>query len=423
MKFTDISEAYSWLDSIPKFQDRGTDAANFDVQHFVDFCDEIGNPQENFKSIHVAGTNGKGSVCRILAHLYQKEGYSTALYTSPHLLEYNERFRKNGATIPDEDILRFLNRHKDVIKEYELTYFEISTALAFWWFDDQAIDLAIIETGLGGRLDATNIINPLLSIITTVALDHTDILGDTIPDIAREKGGIIKTKIPVLSGVTDPVAREVLKKIAESRQSPWYSLDSISSKFITWKQVWSAISQKLTHRSIFFRRNVQMALAAQYILKQQLPVSFNHLQVSQAEILTDLVLPGVFERLDPDLPWYFDGGHNVEAVRALKQQVNKKGSVDNSVLILALMKDKVNIEVMGEFSDFKKIYYYPLKSERAATIEHIQQHVPNAQQLPTDQSELESLLEELKSELVIFGGSFYLYSTVEQWLALVKRPT
>ena len=190
--FNSINDVYKWLNEIPMFGKTGASAANFSLRSIRRFCAELGNPQDTYPTIHVAGTNGKGTTCQMLASVCQSAGYKTGLYTSPHLLDYRERFRVNAAQITEQDLLRFFRRFDELLKRYSLTYFEISTAIAFWFFEQQKVDIAIIETGLGGRLDATNIITPEVSVITSVGLDHTDILGDSLGKIAKEKGGIIK---------------------------------------------------------------------------------------------------------------------------------------------------------------------------------------------------------------------------------------
>ncbi|MGK7389609.1 MAG: bifunctional folylpolyglutamate synthase/dihydrofolate synthase, partial [Candidatus Cyclobacteriaceae bacterium M2_1C_046] len=195
MPFNSIESVNSYLESIPKFQTSGKSAANFDLDHFKKFCNELGNPESKYPTIHVAGTNGKGSTCQILASIYQRAGYRVGMYTSPHLLNFSERFKINGIEISDAKLVEFFNAFESQLKKNGLSYFEISTAIAFWYFASQQVDLAIIEVGLGGRLDATNIIKPEVSVITNISLDHTDILGDSVNEIAREKAGIIKPEV------------------------------------------------------------------------------------------------------------------------------------------------------------------------------------------------------------------------------------
>jgi len=216
-RFTAISDVWEFFDGIPMVQKSGVSAANFSLDHIRLFCEELGNPQDKFPTIHVAGTNGKGTTCYLLEKIYADSGFKTGLFTSPHLLRYNERVRISGKEIPDHDVLRFFQSTEGILKEIPLTYFEISTALAFWYFADQQVDLAIIETGLGGRLDSTNIIKPEVSIITSIGFDHQDVLGDTLAEIAEEKSGIIKQDTPVVLG---DIEDEALNSITKRAKRP-----------------------------------------------------------------------------------------------------------------------------------------------------------------------------------------------------------
>jgi dihydrofolate synthase/folylpolyglutamate synthase len=170
------------------------------LENTQEFLDLLGNPQKKIKCIHVAGSNGKGSTSSFIASILTEAGYKTGLYTSPHFIRYNERIRINGQIIPDKYVIAFMEEYEKLIYDTNLTFFEVTTVLAFKYFADKEVDYAIIETGLGGRLDATNVINPLASVITSISLEHTNILGNTIEEIAKEKGGIIKPGVPLFFG-------------------------------------------------------------------------------------------------------------------------------------------------------------------------------------------------------------------------------
>src|SRR5690606_39202795 len=162
----------------------------------------LGNPQNNFKSIHVAGTNGKGSVSHMLASVLQEAGYKVGLYTSPHLKDFRERIKINGEMISETYVVEFVEKHKSFFENQQLSFFEMTVGLAFDYFSIQKVDVAVIEVGMGGRLDSTNIITPILSVITNIGMDHTAFLGNTLSEIAEEKGGIIKPEVPVVIGET-----------------------------------------------------------------------------------------------------------------------------------------------------------------------------------------------------------------------------
>lgn len=190
----------------------------------------FGDPHRRFRSIHIAGTNGKGSTAALLASVLTESGYRTALYTSPHLVDVRERMKIDGRPIPRNDFVRILARVYPEIVRREMTFFEAVTAVAFVWFAEQEVDVAVIETGLGGRLDATNVIRPVLSVITSVGLEHTAILGPTIARIAREKAGIIKPGVPVVSGVTSNPAVRVINSTARRRGVPVYQSSGVKVK-------------------------------------------------------------------------------------------------------------------------------------------------------------------------------------------------
>ena len=205
--------------SLPAFENKGVSAYKPGLDRIADFCRHLGNPQRNYFTIHVAGTNGKGSVAHLLASILQQAGYRTGLFTSPHLQDFRERIRVDGEMIPKQKVVNFVDKHHDKMVELKLSFFEMTAALAFDYFAQSDVEVAVIETGLGGRLDATNVILPVLSIITNIGLDHTDLLGDTHAKIAAEKGGIIKKSIPVVIGEADERCNEVLEQIAAANRS------------------------------------------------------------------------------------------------------------------------------------------------------------------------------------------------------------
>ncbi len=205
--------------SLPSFEATGASAYKPGLERIGEFCRVLGNPQRNFFTIHVAGTNGKGSVSHMLASILQQAGYRTGLFTSPHLQDFRERIRVDGEMIPKQKVVNFVDKHHDKMVDLQLSFFEMTAALAFDYFAQSDVEVAVIETGLGGRLDATNIILPILSIITNIGLEHTALLGDTPQKIATEKGGIIKKSIPVIIGEANDRYNGVLEQIAAANRS------------------------------------------------------------------------------------------------------------------------------------------------------------------------------------------------------------
>lgn len=200
--------------SLVSYQEKGPEAYKPGLERITAFCKHLGNPQRNYFTIHVAGTNGKGSVSHILASVLQQAGYRTGLYTSPHLHDFRERIRIDGEMIPKQKVVNFVDKHRDCMEELKLSFFEMTTALAFDYFAQSDVEVAVIETGLGGRLDATNILLPLVSVVTNVGLEHTDLLGDTVAEIAAEKAGIAKKSIPLILGEADEAYNAVFEQKA-----------------------------------------------------------------------------------------------------------------------------------------------------------------------------------------------------------------
>ena len=220
------SETLDYLfNSLPMYHRIGQAAYKADITNTVSLMQHLGHPERRFRSIHVAGTNGKGSVSHMLASILMQAGYKVGLYTSPHLVDFRERIRINGAMIPQEEVTRFVELHKDYMQSLQLSFFEMTVGLAFDYFATQQVDVAVVEVGMGGRLDSTNVITPDLSIITNIGFDHTQFLGNTLPLIAGEKAGIIKPGVPVVIGETHPETRPVFEQKAAEMGAPIYFAD------------------------------------------------------------------------------------------------------------------------------------------------------------------------------------------------------
>jgi len=214
-------EATEFLfNSLPMYQRQGKAAYKDNLDNTLLLDERLGHPHQNYPTIHIAGTNGKGSVSHMLASVLQASGYRTGLYTSPHLEDFRERIRINGKLIPENEVTRFVTGNHEIIQKIQPSFFEMTVAMAFDYFARERVDVAVIETGMGGRLDSTNIITPVLSIITNISLDHTMFLGTDRRSIAREKGGIIKTGVPLVVGRDDPSYREVLLSMAREKDAP-----------------------------------------------------------------------------------------------------------------------------------------------------------------------------------------------------------
>lgn len=414
--FDRIEDVRTYLESIPMFQKSGTSAANFSLDNIRTFCERLGSPQDKYPSIHVAGTNGKGTTCYLLEKIYTDAGFRTGLFTSPHLLRYNERVRINGQEISDEQLLKFFQQAHLLLNEVKLSYFEISTALAFWYFAEQQADLAIIETGLGGRLDSTNIIVPEVSVITSIGLDHQNVLGDTLEEIAREKAGIIKKNKPLVLGNISETSLHEIEQIAEERDSTVYRTDSLNPEYeggvISIKN--GSVQFRTSFRESVNKWNVASAWFVADILKKIFNVKAEQLIAS---IESFQGAPGRFEKLNPQFEWYFSGSHNAQALESSLKAVEEMKPRSESILVFSGMKDKLSPDVMEQLRGFKKAYFIEQEGERAAKFEEIRKLIEA--ELVTE-SEKEIILNELKSELVIFMGSFYFYPIVKRWTTNVS---
>lgn len=223
------------MEALPMFQKVGKKAVgDYGLDRITSFLSYLEEPHRDLSYIHIAGTNGKGSTAHMLSAVYQENGYKTGLFTSPHLITYRERMKINGDYIPEEYILRWVQRHLAYLKEQPLSFFEMSMGLACSWFRDEQVEIVILETGLGGRLDATNVVSPLLSIITNIDLDHQDILGDNLDQIAKEKAGIIKPYAPVVLGNIDRSLYDIFEVKANALKAPLFTSDE---KLITGKEI------------------------------------------------------------------------------------------------------------------------------------------------------------------------------------------
>lgn len=410
-RFKTIEDVWSFLNDIPMFQKSGAAASNFSLDNIRFFCERLGDPQDEFKSIHVAGTNGKGTTCYLLEQIYAQSGYKTGMFTSPHLLRYNERVRIDQQEISDEDILEFFQAAESIFDDIYLSYFEISTALAFWYFARQQVDVAIIETGLGGRLDSTNILTPEVSVITSIGLDHQDILGDTTEKIAREKAGIIKEDKPVVIGDISGIELSVIKSVAYSKSSEIFESAVLHPE---WKAGTLHLkSQSITLKNSFHEKvnrwNVAMAWKVTELLDDELPVK---IESKKQAIESFPGAPARFEKLHPEYEWYFSGSHNKQALESSLETIKRIKPKEDWVLFFSVMKDKWNPELPEVYSGFKEAFFVEQEGERAKKFDEIKDQM-NVQKV--DEINAKIILKELKTELVIFMGSFYFYDIAKRW--------
>lgn len=321
--------------ALPAYETKGATAYKPGLERIAAFCRHMGNPQRNFFTIHVAGTNGKGSVSHIIASVLQQAGYRTGLFTSPHLLDFRERIRVDGEMIPKQKVVNFVDKHHDKMVELDLSFFEMTAALAFDYFAQSDVEVAVIETGLGGRLDATNIIVPVVSVITNIGLEHTDLLGDTLQKIAAEKAGIVKKSIPVIVGESDERYDSVIEQTAAANKSKTLYAEKI---FVCESQTPDEEGQLFKLRRLrddrtydirldlagdYQRRNIVTAAATIDFLHEETPLTISRRAFIEGtrHAAANTAFAGRWQRL-ADVPLTIcDTGHNAHGIAYVARQL------------------------------------------------------------------------------------------------------
>ena len=340
-------------DRLPMFSKQGASAIKKDLVNIKKLCEALGNPQHKFKSIHVAGTNGKGSTSHMLAAALQTAGYKTGLYTSPHLLDFRERIKINGEMMSQEEVIAFVEDHKALFEEIEPSFFEVTVAMAFDYFAKEEVDFAVIETGLGGRLDSTNIIHPLLSVITNISLDHVSILGNTLQEIAKEKAGIIKERSPVVISEKNDEIAFVFEEVAKEKNSKLIFASSlretsqIEKTPHTLKILVNAAHQpeqtesyELDLSGSYQCKNLMGVLAALDELGNLgYPISKEdrHYALANVKALTDL--KGRWQTLEQNPLIICDTGHNEQGWKEILLSINRQ-KFNHLHLVIGVMADK-----------------------------------------------------------------------------------
>lgn len=324
------NETLSWMfKQLPMYQRQGDSAYRKDLKNTLLFAEHLGHPEKQFKSIHVGGTNGKGSTSHILASILQEAGYKVGLYTSPHLKDFRERIKINGKKIPKTFVLDFIGENKIFLENNSLSFFEMTVGMAFKFFATQQVDIAVIEVGMGGRLDSTNIISPELSVITNIGLDHTKYLGNTLDLIAREKAGIIKEKTPVIIGEMQNETQLVFLDKALKSQAPIYFADQLIKK-----------SYDSDLKGSYQQKNTKTAVQSIMILKSLgFKISSIHIKMGLMNVLKNTDLIGRWQILQDKPMVVCDTAHNAEGLRYVINQLNTY-AYDKLHIVFGVVKDK-----------------------------------------------------------------------------------
>ena len=392
---------------------------------------ELGDPQNNFKTIHVAGTNGKGSIASTLATILLHAGFRVGLYTSPHLVRFNERICINNIPISDEDVVTAYEAVKAVHQgTREPTFFEFSTAMAFYEFDRHNVDWAVIETGMGGRLDATNIICPDLTVITNISVEHKLYLGRTISEITREKGGIIKKGIPVVTGVTQKHAVSILKTIAGAQSAPFFCFKDAfrvrkaadtTFNYYGIEHIWRNLHTGLSGRHQLY--NAALVLAACEILNK------NGLNLTLTNIKYGLEKnkwPGRLEIVSETPLILLDGAHNFIAARYLARYLSENLSQRNITLIIGILDDKPFRAILKDLLPHcKKAILTQPKIDRALSPEKLyavaREMISDIRIIPdVDKAILHAIENTLSDDVICIAGSLYVVGEAKEFFE--KRP-
>ncbi len=328
---------------LPMYQRDGKVALEFKLDKTISWLNHLDNPQNKFKTIHVGGTNGKGSCSHMLTSILMEEGYRVGLYTSPHLVDFRERIRTNEGMCSKEFVMTFIEAHKEYILTQQLSFFELTVGMAFSYFAAQNLDLAVIEVGMGGRLDSTNVITPILSIITTIGLDHQAFLGDTLEKIAFEKAGIIKHKIPVVIGQSQEETKAVFQNKAQQENAPIYWAPDTPS---------TLTSDLKGNYQVF---NINTVVTAISVLNEysDLAISSKAIQDGLLSVVSNTGIQGRWQWLKPNV--VCDTAHNKDGLELVLKQLSQ-AEYYNLYMVFGMVKDKNPDDILALLP--KNAYYY-----------------------------------------------------------------
>ncbi len=329
---------------LPVYQEKGKVAFNGKLDNILKFSAHLKNPETKFKSIHVAGTNGKGSSSHMLASILQEADYKVGLYTSPHLKDFRERIKINGKTIGKKQVVRFIKRNRTFLEENKLSFFEMTVGMAFDYFGKKEVDIAIIEVGLGGRLDSTNIISPEVSLITNIGMDHLDMLGDTLHKIAFEKAGIIKENVPIVISEFQEEIAETFLSIAKSKNSKIIFADQVIDK-----------NYKTTLQGNYQSKNIKGVVAVLRELKN-FKVKKKHIKRGLIKVVKNTGLLGRWQILHKRPTVVCDTAHNKEGLSYVIQQLEEQ-KFNQLHIVLGFVKDKDLDIVLPLFPKTAQYYY------------------------------------------------------------------
>lgn len=388
------------------YQRVGDSAYKADLAATINLADYLNNPENSFKSIHIAGTNGKGSTSHMLASVFQEAGYKTGLYTSPHLKDFRERIKINGEMIPEAKVSQFINTHKSFFELNQLSFFEMTVGLAFDYFRSEQVDIAIVEVGMGGRLDSTNIITPELSIITNIGLDHTKFLGDTLEKVAGEKAGIIKQDTPVVVGESLADTKSVFKTIASKKNAPLIFAD---------KEEYLNLDSDL--KGIYQKKNIQTVSVALNILRNKgWEISDENITKGLLNTIDNTGLMGRWQILRQSPKVICDTGHNKEGLELVMQQL-KAENYNQLHIVLGVVSDKDLNSVLPLFPKNATYYFCKPNISRGMEVSVLNKEaqafgLKGEEYSSVDLAYKAALNQASEKDLIFVGGSTFVVAEV-----------
>ncbi|NOQ74337.1 MAG: bifunctional folylpolyglutamate synthase/dihydrofolate synthase [Crocinitomix sp.] len=399
-------EIVDWLfQQIPNYQRQGGSAYKPGLDGIHNLLEKTGNPFRELKTIHVAGTNGKGSVSHILSTIFQAHGYQVGLFTSPHITDFRERIKINGELIETDFVEAYFNQNKTIIEKLDASFFEITTALAFAAFSHKNCDICIIETGLGGRLDSTNVIKPELSIITNIAMDHVSFLGDTLEKIAAEKAGIIKEHVPVVIGDCDPALYPVFKHVAYTKSSPIVFAHTVTIPTYATDLLGS-----------FQQRNIHTAVAGAELLREKWLLNEKTTLESLKNVIGRSNFKGRMQQISDQPRVILDAAHNQEGIEGLLREVQTL-DFEHLRIVYGASNDKEWQTILAHFSNKHSYYFTTFASKRAVSIADFKSELKDSDLTYELFNSPFEALNKCKSDaqtkdLILVCGSFYLMEKI-----------
>ena len=411
------------------FSHSGVKAYKADLKNTITLCNFLDNPQHKIKTIHIAGTNGKGSVSHMLAAIFQENGYKTGLYTSPHLKDFRERIKVNGEMMSPEFLTQFVDKTKAIAEEISPSFFELTFVMALDYFAEYEVDIAIIETGLGGRLDSTNVITPLLSVITNISYDHTEILGDTLAKIAYEKAGIIKPNVPVIIGDAVPETKPVFEiKAAEVHSPIFFAQDEYEILSTTYDVKYleiNVLNKKLKEKDVYRldlngfyqQKNILPVLSTVDLLKNTFSLQPEKIKRALSRVKKLTGLSGRWDIIHEKPVVALDVAHNEDGIRQLIYQINQT-EFQQLHIIFGMVKDKDIEKVLIQFPKNAIYYFTKAQNPRALPENELKERafrygLSGATYSSVNKAITDALQHASHKDLIVVCGSVFVIAEVE----------